>query len=96
MSSITNKHKTALQRFLANSPEHQAAVAAGLASYPAVPVCNGGFTGHHRRVSTGRCIECSRASVLRDKANQKAKAEARATYAIQVAAQVAAQRALTK
>ncbi|GAB3491179.1 hypothetical protein GCM10027399_09000 [Curvibacter fontanus] len=37
-----------------------AAIAAGLKSY-AVPLCGGGFTDHHRSVTSGRCIDCRKA-----------------------------------
>ncbi len=96
MSKLSNKHRIDLQRFLDKSPDHQAALAAGLDSYPALPRCYGGFEGHHRKTATGRCIECAKASHLKDKANQKAKVQARLDYAAQIAAQVAAKRALTK
>ncbi len=96
MTKISNKHRINLQRFLDKSPDHQAALAAGLSSYPALPTCYGRFAGHHIKTATGRCIECAKASRLREKANQKAKIQARLDYAAQIAAQVAAQRALTK
>ena len=96
MSSITNKHKVNLERFLSKSADHQAAVKAGLESYPALPTCYRKFEGHHIKTVTGRCIECSRASSAKDRATAKAKIQARLDYAAQVAAQVAAKRALTK
>ena len=96
MTKISNRHKVNLERFLSKSVDHQAALAAGLASYPALPTCYGRFVGHHIKTATGRCIECAKASHLRDKANQKAKVQARLDYAAQIAAQVAAKRALTK
>jgi len=96
VSKLSNKHRINLQRFLDQSPDHQAAIKAGLESYPAEPTCFGRFEGHHIKTANGRCIECAKASHLKDKANQKAKVQARLDYAAQIAAQVAAQRALTK
>ena len=46
-------------RILAACPLHQAAIKAGVASYP-VPLCNAGYTGHHRATTTGRCVDCAR------------------------------------
>jgi len=96
MTKISSRHAINLERYLSKSIHHQAALAAGLESYPAEPTCFGQFKGHHIKTATGRCIECAAASRLRDKANQKAKVQARLDYAAQVAAQVAAKRALTK
>jgi hypothetical protein len=61
-------------RILAVCPLHQAAIKAGVPSYP-VPLCNAGFTGHHLATTTGRCVDCARLYRVKVK-NQKAAAAA--------------------
>lgn len=96
MTKISNRHKVNLERFLSKSADHQAAIKAGLESYPALPTCYGRFEGHHIKTANGRCIECAKASSAKDRATAKAKIQARLDYAASVAAQIAAKRALTK